>query len=385
MKNRIICNPALIFTSVWINLLLISYINSKISLLEFNYLSDYIVFVLFGLIFIWNLGYIFGYSITPFFTKFFGRIKYKSISNRKFKIIIILLLSLYFIFKILDIIKTTGVPSISPFNIGAYRYALTELGLPSSYNFINILNPILFGLPSIIYFLHKNDINCGVTTKIILFIFYLMFIYLSSARSAAFVSIIILFFVLAYNDVKLRYLLLFPFLLFILFGLIGSIVGKPGFEPFLVYLLAPLHAFDIILNSGIDFSYDLLSFRPFHGLFLSFGLLDNAAQYLDYIETPYPVNVYTVFGVYYFDFGLFGLLVAMFIFSLFSTILHLIACKVKSFKFHLLSSFYLSFIVLGVFYDYYTSSMFSFLAPVLIFTLVPSKYLVDSSTKCNFE
>jgi oligosaccharide repeat unit polymerase len=104
------------------------------------------------------------------------------------------------------------------------------------------------------------------------------------------------------------------------------------------------------------------------------GFLDQVFHLLDYIDTPLPTNVYTIFGVYYNDFGFLGVLFFMFVFSFWSTVVHLGAVKLASFRLMLLSSFYLSFIVLGVFYDYYTSSMFSFLAPVLIFFLIPASY-----------
>jgi hypothetical protein len=132
--------------------------------------------------------------------------------------------------------------SIAPNNIEAYRYAVTEMGVVPSYMFINLLNPVLFALPAIIFHITKYDVACGVRVKVIFFIAYILFVYLSSARAAAFVSLLVLFFVMAYSKVKSLYLLTLPFFMFLVFGVIGYFVGKSGFVYFLyIYLLRFMH------------------------------------------------------------------------------------------------------------------------------------------------
>lgn len=374
MLKRFICNPIFLFISVWLSLILVVKLNTAIEFIILNELTITLYYALISFSVAWLLGGFLAYPAFAVQKKVSNNFKNYSINGRKSINLIILFLYLYFIFKILDIFQTTGTASIAPDNIEAYRYAITEMGLMPNFRFINILNPILLSLPAIIFHLYINKIKCKTQIKISLIVSYILFVYLSSSRSSAFVSLLILFFILVYNNVKFRIIFIFPFILFVLFGFIGSLVGKSGYEPFFIYLLAPIHAFDVILNNNIYFDYQLLSFRPFHGLLQSLGILDSTFHLIDYIETPIPVNVFTVFSVYYYDFGLAGTILFLMLFSFLSTSLHLHSIKTSSFRLQLLSSFYLSFIVLGVFYDYYTSSMFSFLAPILIYLLIPVNY-----------
>jgi oligosaccharide repeat unit polymerase len=376
MLSQRICNPILVFPVVWMGLIFVLLINNGLELLDFNRLSILLYIYLLVIIFFWVTS---GLLALVAFKIFFNRIHFKTSEffGCAVSVKIILFLSvIYILFKIFDIYIITGQFSLMPFNIENYRYRLTEDSIPSFFNFIHVLNSLFFSLPAIIFYLYRHsNKNDYFFVRWLLLIFFVMFLYFSTARSAAFVSIVILFFVLAYNNVKLKFLLIVPLILFLVFGIMGALVGKSGFDTFFIYLLAPLHAFDFMINNRNAIEHELLSFRPFHGLLYSMGVMTEKFHLLSYVETPFPVNVYTVFGVYFHDFGFSGLLLFIAIISFISTLLHLYALKYRSVRFQLLSSFYLSFIILGVFYDYYSSSMFSFLAPIMILVLLPKNFM----------
>jgi oligosaccharide repeat unit polymerase len=113
-------------------------------------------------------------------------------------------------------------------------------------------------------------------------------------------------------------------LLFSLFMVTGVFLGKGGNienslwenmismkENFQIYLLAGIVAFDQSFINHID--YDLL-FLFFIKILHLFGFeMQEKTTILQYTFTPHPTNVYTIYFSYYWDLGIFGLAVMMFL------------------------------------------------------------------------
>jgi oligosaccharide repeat unit polymerase len=72
--------------------------------------------------------------------------------------------------------------------------------------------------------------------------------------------------------------------------------------------------------------------------------------------TPLPTNVYTIFGVYYVDYGIFGLFFSFFLIGCFSAILEKSYRITKSNSQRVYVALNMSILTLSVFYDYYTTS-----------------------------
>jgi oligosaccharide repeat unit polymerase len=299
-----------------------------------------------------------------------------ALSCTSFVVIVMVVSFAYLAIRLMQISMITGSVSIAPSNIELFRLRITEEGVALPYSFIFIWNPIMFVIPVIVYYLHRQWRPLRLAQFAACFclvMLYLGFIYLSTSRSTAFVSLLVLFFVLMYGRVALCALISIPLIICVSFFGLGALVGKGEFSSFGIYLLAPLHAFDVILNQN-PLQTQLLSFRPLQPILYQLGYLQNTFHLLDYIETPYPVNVYTVFGVYVHDYGVLGTSIIVIIISYITYSIHLLALYTNSARVETLSAFCLAFIVLGVFYDYYTSSMFTFLAPILIIALFPNRF-----------
>lgn len=379
MLKNLIVNPLFVFSCLWLCLPLVSTSLVFFGFFDFYPLSYLFYIYVYLFVISWVLGGAGAYLVFSNALYSHISIRFPALCFRSSIFIVFVVCVFYLFFRVLEIISTTGVLSVSPSNIGYFRLLVTELGIPLRYNFINVLNPVFFALPAFCFYVYSSRVQYRWFALFLFVLLFLLFVYLSSARSAAFVAILVLFFVMLYNKVKLIYMLFFPAALFLLFGVVGYIAGKPGFHQFFIYLLAPMHAFDVLINDN-PLSYELLSFRPIHGFLYDVGLISQRFHLIDYVNTPYPVNVYTVFGVYYNDYGLAGTVLALVYFSFLTCFFHIYARSTRSLRFEVLSSFFLSYIILGAFYDYYTSSMFSLIAPFLLFVLLPkNKFRAEDS------
>lgn len=375
MKNSFIpifVNPIFVFLGTWLTVLIfLSFFNSSLDLGNDSlHIRTYIYILVAS--FIWAVGCIIGKKTAILFRN--TKINIPSPSFKTVKKALPLIVSIIILFKILDVYFVTNVTSLSVENLNEYRFRLTELSQSQAFPFINFFNGLMFFLPALISSLAKELRKKIYKSPLFAFLIfsYLIFIYLSTSRSSFFLSFLVLFFFFAFNRISLSKVLIFIAVIVIAFFLIGSIVGKGGdLKEILIYLFGPTLAFDKILNNPNLLDYELLLFRPFHSLLYKIGLMSSQFHLLEYINVPFPINVYTVFGVYYTDLGFIGSIIFLFIIAFFSGFFVFYAILCNSLRLKIYSSFLLSFIVLGVFYDYYTSSGFFFILPILILLFVP--------------
>lgn len=102
----------------------------------------------------------------------------------------------------------------------------------------------------------------------------------------------------------------------------GTIVGGAEIEivnlwrVFLVYLLGPLPALDIYLQTSAGAGSGEHVFRTIYAVLAFVGLdVEVPPLVQDYVLIPFPTNVYTFFQPYYTDFGLAGVILAPFLFG----------------------------------------------------------------------
>lgn len=258
---------------------------------------------------------------------------------------------------LLDRYLLLGLDFLFPDVVMQYRVLLTQEGGNNAIKGLSLGNFFIFMIPT---FVISYGDQLNTIKKYCLIAIFLIDVYLSSSRSALFLPILIVFFFWAIpqrlNGSFLVKTGLVAVALLLGFILIGEITGKNTDElGFSVYLAAPVHAFDVILNDPTELQGYWLSFSPLHavlGPLFEFSPLVS----LPNVMTPLPTNVYTIFGVYYNDFGVVGLIAWFFIFGALS------AFSEKTYRIsnaeciRVYVALNMSVLTLSVFYDYYTSS-----------------------------
>ena len=84
-----------------------------------------------------------------------------------------------------------------------------------------------------------------------------------------------------------------------------------------IYLYSPIVALGNLSPSTEFFGME--TFRFFYALFYSFSIsnIEPIKVISEYVNIPFPTNVYTIMRPYYNDFGLFGVFLGSIFFSLF--------------------------------------------------------------------
>ncbi len=261
----------------------------------------------------------------------------------------------------LDHILISGPNFYTSDAITAYRFYLTELGGTSKVPFIPLFNFFFF---CAIPFLISNSKHLAKENKYLYWFSVLFYIFLSSARSSLFFFMLLAFFYyFGYKKITFKTLIMIVLIVacsIIGFSLIGSLVGKDVKDSavFFIYWIGGAHVLDIILNNINFIHYPLVSFRPFQKIIELFGIPTISSQgLLPYYYTPFPTNVFSIFGVYVLDFGIGGSLVCMSFFGFLSGHIEklLVSISTRSYI-RLIYSLNCTILVLGVFHDYYTSS-----------------------------
>ncbi len=268
--------------------------------------------------------------------------------------------SLFFLFSALgalDRFLMFGPGFFLPETVMQYRILLTQEGGQTVIKGLSLGNFFIFLVPT---YLVAYGERFSAKAKLLIIFVFLFDIYLSSARSSLFLSALIAFYYWAVaRTLTLSFLVKVGFLLSMLilgFNLIGEIVGKSSDElGILVYAAAPLHAFDELLQAPGTLEDYFLSFFPLQGVLgRVFGFA--ASNELPNVLTPLPTNVYSMYGVFFNDFGLIGLFWFVFMAGIFSGFVESIFRVTGSPVFRVYVALNLSILSLSVFYDYYTTS-----------------------------
>ncbi|MCI3204940.1 MULTISPECIES: O-antigen polymerase [Pandoraea] len=264
---------------------------------------------------------------------------------------------LFFLLGLLDRYLMVGPGFFLPDSVMQYRIIMTVEGGQNAIKGLSLGNFFLFLMPAYIIAYRRRFNAMSLALAVMAVIFN---IYLSSARSALFVSALTAFYFWMLPkrinlNVTIRVAVVVS-VLFYGFALIGQIVGKSTAElGFVVYAAAPLHAFDALLMGQGTLDGYFLSFYPIHSILANFFDF-TPTTILPNVFTPLPTNVYTMFGVYFIDYGTVGLYCAMFLIGLLSGTLDRAYRKTGNGLLRAWAAVNMTVLSLSVFYDYYTTS-----------------------------
>ncbi|AJC20340.1 O-antigen polymerase [Pandoraea pulmonicola] len=273
---------------------------------------------------------------------------------------------LFFLLGLLDRFLMVGPGFFLPDSVMEYRIIMTMEGGQNVIKGLSLGNFFLFLMPTyaIAYGRRFGFLSLALALMAVLFN-----IYLSSARSSLFVAALIAFYFWVLPKrinigVAVRILLVIG-VLFFGFALIGEIVGKSTSElGFVVYAAAPLHAFDVLLAGQGALDGFFLSFFPLQSMLANFIDIVPATS-LPNVLTPLPTNVYTMFGVFYNDYGTIGLYVVMAIIGLASGALDKSYRRTGNGMLRVWAAVNMTVLSLSIFYDYYTTSGIIWMSMIL--------------------
>lgn len=313
-----------------------------------------------------------------FIQRFFCTFSPSAANSRR---IFILFFVLFSFLGYLDRFLMLGPAFYTPETVMQYRILMVMEEGRNVIKGLSLGNFFIFTMPVFVYFNKKYYRRAAIIILSVLFIFD---IYLSSARSSLFLSALIFFFFFVCGK-KLGPSLLvnsLPLLgvLFFGFEVIAIVVGKSSEElGILIYAAAPLHAFDQLLSSPELLSGYFLSFYPVQGVAHALFGFEKADQ-LPNIFTPLPTNVYSMYGVYFNDYGFAGLIVFVAVVGFFSGFVEKGYLVTASPVFRLYSSLNLAILTLNIFYDYYTTS-----GVVWITFLLAPFFFIDAGRGTSFR
>jgi oligosaccharide repeat unit polymerase len=150
----------------------------------------------------------------------------------------------------------------------------------------------------------------------------IFYVYIGTGRTIALLFLILLFVpMILFGFIRFKGILLFSMVAVLLFLLIAMMTAKglsvdggllENIESFSgnvrAYTIAPFLAISQLFEKNIPIDYGLNSFRIVFSILYALGLSDSlpVALIRDYVYVPDPTNVYTVYEVYFRDFGVLG-------------------------------------------------------------------------------
>jgi oligosaccharide repeat unit polymerase len=279
---------------------------------------------------------------------------------------------LFFSLGVLNRFLMFGPTFFMPDIVMQYRISVVMEDAENVIKGLSLGNFFLFMMPT--YIIAYRD-RFGAMTLAVVVVAVLFNVYLSSGRSILFVSALSAFYFWVLpkkiNVNSALHISLLILTLFYGFELIGQVVGKATDElSFIVYAAAPLHAFDALLGGEGTLDGYFLSFAPVQSIIANFFKFTPPTD-LPNVLTPLPTNVYTMFGVYYTDYGMVGLFIVMALIGFFSGTLHKIYLRTGNGLLRIWTAINMTILTLSIFYDYYTTSgviWMSFILSIFFFS-----------------
>ncbi|QBN19820.1 O-antigen polymerase [Flavobacterium nackdongense] len=208
--------------------------------------------------------------------------------------------------------------------------------------------------------------------KVFLSAFILLIYCILSTGRTFFILYICLFFgvLIVFNKLKRKYLIYGILSIIILFATIGILLNKGGstenslienisgvLESFMVYFIGSLSAFDSFLNSNYTYTYGQNSFRFIYSMLYKIGVVEQKPIDLvdQYASIPFDTNVYTIYKIYFQDFGLLFMMIVIFSMALLHTFFYLKAINDRKFINTFLYSIMLYPLFMSFFQEQYLS------------------------------
>lgn len=202
------------------------------------------------------------------------------------------------------------------------RHAITEDNL--GYGVYGNIFIMIYVATAIRFYLYLES-RSNLMLLVLGFLLVLAFLYLSTGRTSVllFFALIVIPGVLQ-GKFRVRMILVFVLILAGLFMTIATLTAKgvslesdlqenlaSTLESLRSYIAAPILAFNVLYRHIEIFEYGVNSFRAFISLLnhIGFSDLEPVKLIKDFVDVPWPTNVYTVYEVYYRDFSLVGVFI----------------------------------------------------------------------------
>ena len=307
--------------------------------------------------------------------------KVTNLETRKFRIIrfnyiyILVLLILWLIYRIW-IVGTTG-PEHFLLNL---RLSSNELEGFETLGLVGRFYPLIFSL-FVFELCFKSESNKN--RIFLLWIWMLLYAFATMGKFSLLTPFLAWIVILSFQKkIKVKYLLylftlLFTAMMFMHFFRASSDDSTTLYQVISIYLYSPIVALGNLSPSTEFFGME--TFRFFYALFYSFSIsnIEPIKVILEYVNIPFPTNVYTIIRPYYNDFGLFGVFLGSIFFSLFFGIIFRLASK----NIYFFQMYYamLSIIILAQFLgDLFMSSLSShiqlFICLLFVFLISKKEY-----------
>lgn len=371
--NKLIFQPAVIFSFLWFLILLLHFIFSFTLLNELFLLNASTQSIFLLGTFSFSLG---SFLQTVFFKKYLLPLEIISIKgvfsiNYKLRLICLLVIIIGLPFFIWQAYKVFIASNIDNFLIGLrteLSYGDENLG---SLKYLLLFSIVVFSINLFSYLKHKNNRNRNL--YIISLIISIIYIIFSTGRSFFLLLLAIyigLNFLLSKNFSVKRVLFIFGTFL-IIFTSIGLIYGKggnveesinenlfSGSQTTASYLVCSLNALDLEVRNPNNTQGSLKnSLRFFIIIGEKLTLITTRTRDVDLIQpfvfVPYPTNVYTVYSPYIKDYGRIYSWGVLFIFGLLHTWLFNKSFYLHQLKFGLYYSLLLFPLLISFFMDFY--------------------------------
>lgn len=216
----------------------------------------------------------------------------------------------------------------------------------------------------------------------------LIFCFFSTGRTFFILYLCLIFGILIiFKKLKKKHLMYGISSVLILFSTIGILLNKGGsvdnnlgenisgiFESFMVYFIGSLSAFDAFIHSNYDNTYGQNSFRFLHSILYKIGIVENKPIDLvdQYASIPFDTNVYSIYKIYFQDFGLSFMMIMIFSMAILHTFFYLKAINERKF----IHTFFYSILLYPLFMSFFQEQYL---------TLIPTWiYLISIVMFLNF-
>lgn len=216
----------------------------------------------------------------------------------------------------------------------------------------------------------------------------LIFCFFSTGRTFFILYLCLIFGILIiFKKLKKKHLMYGISSVLILFSTIGILLNKGGsvdnnlgenisgiFESFMVYFIGSLSAFDAFIHSNYDSTYGQNSFRFLHSILYKIGIVESKPIDLvdQYASIPFDTNVYSIYKIYFQDFGLSFMMIMIFSMAILHTFFYLKAINERKF----IHTFFYSILLYPLFMSFFQEQYL---------TLIPTWiYLISIVMFLNF-
>lgn len=224
------------------------------------------------------------------------------------------------------------------------------------------------------FFLQSYQYACNKNNRFKLFLsalILLVFCVFSTGRTFFILYLCLGFGILIiFKKLKKKYLLYGLSSVLVLFSTIGILLNKGGstennleenisgiFESFMIYFIGSLSAFDSFIHTNYVNTYGENSFRFFYSMLYKIGVVETKPSDLvdQYASVPFDINVYTIYKIYFQDFGLIFMMIVIFSMALLHTYFYLKAINGRKFIHVFLYSIMLYPLFMSFFQEQYLS------------------------------